>query len=109
MKLVEQFSQAFRYAMNKGFLLSNPMYDTVVPKSKKQDKVIRALEIEEQQRLTEFLMNSSTDEVPYKTAFLIEMYMGLRVGEVAALSKNDIDLMHNIIHVNKTMTRDGNR
>lgn len=106
MKLVEQFSQAFRYAMNKGFLLQNPMYDTVVPKSVRRNKVIRALEIEEQQKLTDYLMNASTVDVPYKTAFLIEMYMGLRVGEVAALQKSDIDLRRNIIHVNKTLTRD---
>ena len=26
-KIIEQFSQAFKYAMNKGFLLSNPMFD----------------------------------------------------------------------------------
>ena len=107
-KIIEQFSQAFRYAMNKGFLLTNPMYDTIVPKSIKQDKTIRALDIEEQQRLTQYLINSSTDDEPYKTAFLIEMYMGLRIGEVLALKKENINLMHNLIYVNNTMTRDEN-
>lgn len=107
-KIIEQFSQAFRYAMNKGFLFTNPMYDTIVPKSKKQDKVIRALNIEEQQKLTNYLMDSSIVDEPYKTAFLIEMYMGLRIGEVLALKKENIDLMHNLIYVNHTMTRDEN-
>ena len=107
-KIIEQFSQAFRYAMNKGFLLTNPMYDTIVPKSIKLDKTIRALDIEEQQRLTQYLINSSTDDEPYKTAFLIEMYMGLRIGEVLALKKENINLMHNLIYVNNTMTRDEN-
>lgn len=107
-KIIEQFSQAFRYAMNKGFLLLNPMYDTIVPKSEKSNKEIRALEIEEQQKLTDYLMNSSTEDVPYKTAFLIELYMGLRVGEVAALRKSNVDLKHNIIHISNTLTRDGN-
>lgn len=106
-KIVEQFSQAFRYAMNKGFLLTNPMFDIIVPKSTKQDKVIRALTIEEQQKFTEYLINSSTDFVPYKTAYLIELYMGLRIGEVLALKKENIDLLHNLIYVNHTMTRDG--
>ena len=107
MKLIEQFSQAFRYAMNKGFLLLNPMYDTIIPKSEKQNKEVRALDLEEQQKLTDFLMNSSTEDIPYKTSFLIEMYMGLRVGEVAALRKSNIDLRHNVIHVSNTLIRDG--
>ena len=107
-KIIEQFSQAFRYAMNKGFLLTNPMYDTIVPKSSKPDKVIRALDIDEQQKLTEYLMNTSTEDEPYRTAFLIELYMGLRIGEVLALHKNDIDLKRNVIYVRHTLTRDGN-
>ena len=107
-KIIEQFSQSFRYAMNKGFLLTNPMYDTVVPKSTKQDKVIRALDINEQQKLTKYLLNSLITDEPYKTAFLIEMYMGLRIGEVLALKKSNVDLMRNLIYVKNTMTRDGN-
>jgi len=106
-KIIEQFSQAFRYAMNKGFLITNPMYDTLVPKSTRPNKIIRALNIEEQQKLTDYLMNSSIDFEPYKTAFLIELYMGLRIGEVLALKKENVDLKHNLIYVNNTMTRDG--
>ena len=48
-KIIEQFSQAFKYAMNKDSLLLNPMYQTIVPKSTRQDKKIRALEINDQQ------------------------------------------------------------
>lgn len=107
-KIIEQFSKAFRYAMNKGFLMANPMYDTIVPKSTRQDKIIRALDIEEQQRLTNYLINSSPDFEPYKTAFLIEMYMGLRIGEALALKKEHINLHHNTIDINSTLTRDGN-
>lgn len=107
-KIVELFSQAFNYAMNKGFLLCNPMFDTITPKSTRTDKVIRALDIDEQQRLTEYLINSSTDDEPYKNAYLMEMYMGLRIGEAFALKKNDINLQKGIIHINRTITRDEN-
>lgn len=107
-KIVELFSQAFNYAMNKGFLLCNPMFDTITPKSTRKDKVIRALDLDEQQRLTDYLMNSSTDEEPYKNAYLLEMYMGLRIGEAFALKKNDIDLKKGIIHISRTITRDEN-
>ena len=105
-KIIEQFAQAFRYAMNKGFLLANPMYDIIIPKSTRPDKIIRALDIDEQQKLTTYLTNSSTDFEPYKTAFLISMFMGLRIGEVLSLKKEDINLHKNLIHVNKTMTKD---
>lgn len=107
-KIIEQFSQAFRYAMNKGFLLSNPMYDIIVPKSIREDKEIRALEIDEQQKLTDYLINSNTIDEPYKNVFLIEMYMGLRIGEVLALKKENIDLRRNLIFVKPTMYRDEN-
>lgn len=107
-KIVEQFSQAFRYAMNKGFLLQNPMYDIIVPKSKKEDKEIRALDVYEQKELTEYLINSSNIDIPYKTAFLIEMYMGLRIGEVLALNKKNVNLKGNYIHVEPNMIRDEN-
>lgn len=107
MKFVELFSQAFRYGMNKGLLLNNPMSDIIVSKSTRPDKIIRALNIDEQQRLTDYLMDSSIVDEPYKNAFLIEMYMGLRIGEVLALKKENINLMRNLIYVNHTMTRDG--
>lgn len=102
-KIVELFSQAFNYAMNKGFLLCNPMFDTVTPRSTRKDKVIRALDIYEQQRLTEYLISSSTDNEPYKNAYLIEMYMGLRIGEVFALKKSDINLQKGIIHTSHSL------
>ena len=107
-KIYEQYSQAFKYAMDKGYIARNPMIDVVKPKSNKKDKVVRALEVEEQQVLTDFLVNKSLKECPYKNAFLIQMYMGLRIGEVLALQNMDIDLKHNLLRVDKTLTTDKN-
>ncbi len=105
-KLTEQFTQAFRYALNKGYITKNPMIDIVKPKSKKPTKIVRALELEEQQLFTNYLMNMSVAEEPFKVAYLMEMYMGLRIGEVLALRSTDIDLRKNLIHINKTLTTD---
>ena len=107
-KIYEQYSQAFKYAMDKGYIARNPMIDVVKPKSNKKDKVVRALEVEEQQLLTDFLVNKSLKECPYKNAFLIQMYMGLRIGEALALQNMDIDLKHNLLRVDKTLTTDKN-
>ena len=106
-KIIEQFSQAFTYAMNKGFLIQNPMCDTIVPKSTKEDKEVRSLDIYEQRQLTDYLKNTSIVDEPYKNAFLIEMYMGLRIGEILALNKNNVNLRSNFIHVEPNMIRDG--
>lgn len=105
-KLTEQFTQAFRYALNKGYITKNPMIDIVKPKSKKPTKIVRALELDEQQLFTNYLMNTSVAEEPFKVAYLMEMYMGLRIGEVLALRSTDIDLRKNLIHINKTLTTD---
>ena len=107
-KIVEQFKQAFTLALNKGYLVRNPMIDVVKPKSTKEKRIVRALETEEQQTLTNYLMNVPITEEPYKVAYLIDMYLGLRIGEVLALRNTDINLNKNLISVNKTLTRDRN-
>ena len=105
-KIKEQFTQAFKESMNKGYITRNPMYDVIRPKSNKERKNVRALEIEEQQALTNYLMRVPVTDVPFKVAYLIEMYLGLRIGEVLALRNTDINLQKNLITVNKTLTTD---
>ncbi len=107
-KIYEQISQAFNFAINRGYIIRNPLMDVVKPKSMKKDKVVRAMEIEEQQKFTEYLESKTIKEEPYKNVFLIQMFMGLRVGEALALRYGDIDLRKNIINVNKTLTKDKN-
>lgn len=107
-KIYEQFTQSYQFALNKGYITKNPLVDVIKPKSLKADKVVRALEIEEQQFLTDYLLNRTIEEEPYKNVFLIQMYMGLRVGEALALRNSDIDLKHNLINITKTITTDKN-
>lgn len=107
-KIYEQISQAFNFAINRGYIIRNPLMDVVKPKSMKKDKVVRAMEIEEQQKFTEYLESKTIKEEPYKNIFLIQMFMGLRVGEALALRYGDIDLKKNVINVNKTLTKDKN-
>lgn len=105
-KIKHQFSQAFKYAFEMGYIIQNPMINVIEPKSEKLPKVIRALEIEEQQMLTSYLMNIPTINEPYKVAYLIQLYAGLRIGEALALQNSDIDLDKNLIHISKTLTFD---
>lgn len=107
-KIYFQFKNAFEYCLNKGYIHQNPMYETVKPKSKKEDKVFRALEVEEQKALTDYLLSTNLYDTPYKNVFLIQLYMGLRVGEALALKNSDIDLKRRILSVNRTLTTDRN-
>lgn len=102
-KVHEQFTQAFSYAIKKGYIMKNPMLDVIKPKSLKKDKIVRALTVEEQQQFTKYLVQVSPKEEPYKNVFLLQMYMGMRVGEALALSNQDIDLKRNTIKVEKTL------
>ena len=103
-KFHEQFKQAFDYAEKKGYLVKNPMTDFIKPKSRKKDKIVRALTIEEQQLFTEYLLKQNIEDFRYRNVLLIQMYMGLRIGEALALRKSDIDLKNNLMHVKRTIT-----
>ncbi len=105
-KIYEQFKQNYKYAQDKGYITKNPLIDVIKPKSQKETKQVRALELEEQQQFTNYLMNIPVEQEPYKVAYLIEMYLGLRIGEVLALRNSDINLMKNLVRVNKTLTTD---
>ena len=56
------------------------MNDVIKPKSLKEDKEVRALTVEEQQAFTNYLMNMDLSQCKYRNIYLIQMYMGLRVG-----------------------------
>lgn len=105
-KIYEQFVQAYRRAEIKKYVTYNPMYEVIKPKSNKQTKVVEALEINVQKAFTEYLNKVSIEEQPHKNIFLIQMYMGLRIGEVLALSKENIDFKKKVLYVKRTLTND---
>lgn len=107
-KVYGQFSQVFKVAMNKGYIMRNPMDNVIRPISQKQDKKVRAFTIDEQQAFTDYLLSKDLKECKYRNVFLIQMYMGLRVSEALALTMNDIDLKYKRINVHRTLTTDEN-
>lgn len=105
-KIFEMLKSACNRAIKKKIILENPMDEVIKPNSRVQTKDIRALTMEEQSKFTEYLKMVSVSEEKYKVCFLLEMYMGLRVGEALALQKQDIDLKNGYIKINKTLTKD---
>ena len=79
-KLYEQFNQAFEYAMQNKYIKDNPMYDVIKPKSIKKDKEVRALTIDEQKELSEYLFNTSINDEKYKK--VIKLYKNNSFGVI---------------------------
>lgn len=77
------------------------------PRSDKRDKVVESLSVEDQKKLIEYLNTYQPYAYRncYKLQLMIEMYSGLRMGEINALRLQDIDLKKNVICVHGTITR----
>lgn len=101
-----------RKAFNKAVLLSilpsspfNIEGLIIKPKSKNKTKTIESLTIEEQMT---FLNKLNESHNKYKSIFVIAIFTGMRVGEILALKKGDIDLEKKIINISRTVTKDKN-
>lgn len=105
-KLYQQLGTTFKVAINKGYLMRNPMINVLKPKSDKEDRKVRALTVEEQQMFTDYLLNKELKDCKYKNVYLIQMFMGLRISEALALTTHDIDLKAKRIYVKRTLTKD---
>ncbi len=105
-KLYHLLGSTFKVAINKGYMLRNPMINVLKPKSDKMNRPVRALTFEEQQLFTEYLMNRDVSNCKYKNVYLIQMFMGLRVSEVLALTMHDVDLKDKKIRVKRTLSKD---
>ncbi len=106
-KIYRLIKKTFRIAVSDRLITYNPMDNESVykPKSNKIDKSVEALTIEEHKKLMNVLNNM---EHKYKSIILLQLYTGMRIGEVLALSTTDINYKTNTIEIRKTLTRDEN-
>ena len=107
-KLHLQIKQAFKEGVRRGFITDNIMeiHEIRRPKSNKPTKKVRGLTEEEQKLFTEALENYPIPKhgQNYKRQLLIELYTGMRMGEINALAPEDIDFNRSLIHVHKTVS-----
>lgn len=106
-KIYRLINKTFKIAVSDRLILFNPMENESInkPKSDIPNKSIEALTLEEHKKLLEAL---EKQEHKYKYIILLQLYTGMRIGEVLALSIKDIDYKNNTITINKTLTRDEN-
>lgn len=92
---------AFEYACDMEYIDENPCVR--VHRSKDEPKKIEAFTVDEQ-RAIESEIARSDDKRLY--GILLCLYTGLRIGELLALTWDDIDLKRGVVNVNKTVYRE---
>ena len=89
---------AFKQAVRNKLMYENITENVILPK--KEEREIRVLTCEEQDLLTDTLVESYVGR-----ALLFSLYTGLRRGEALALTWDDFDEVERTISVNKTLSR----
>lgn len=110
-KIYQLLGQAFRRAIDRRYIIENPMLKEEVkkPKSDKKTKIVEALSVDEEKKLIEVLSNQEKDH-KYRNIILLMLFTGLRIGEALALKYNNIKENINAPYflVDDTLTRDDN-
>lgn len=99
--------KSFKIAYSRRIIIYNIMEDETLTKpiSKIKPKKVEALTTDEEKHLEKVLLSKGHI---YHTILLVQLYTGMRIGEVLALSRDCIDLKNNTLTVYRTITRDGN-
>ena len=107
-KIHSMIKTAFRIAFDSRLIEVNFMTrdDMRCPKSDRQDKKVRGLTEKEQALLVQTIMEHKVPENrnDYRLQLLIELYSGMRMGEINALRRRDIDFEAGFIHVRSTIS-----
>lgn len=98
-------NKAFSIANNRRITNYNVMQDVdlVKPVSNKQVKKVIALTDEEEKRLLQAL---EIKDSPYKNIVKLQLATGMRIGEVLARRRQDIDFTNHTMNIDNTITYD---
>ena len=106
-KVYREVRDAYKYAVRRGIIYRNLIEDVPRPKSVIATKKVSALTVSEQQKLVSVLHGPERQSVySYIIAFML--CTGMRIGEVLALDRRDINLKERRILVKRSLTRDEN-
>lgn len=110
-KIWDQLNLGFNYAVELNIIEKNPLNKVITlkkPKSRKKEKDVVAFKPEDRRIIEEYLKNyrPPNNRSYFCPQLLIQLYTGLRVGEVNALTPNDVDFKNKVIHVTKAISED---
>lgn len=104
-KIYRLIKKAFDIAYSDKLIQYNIMQNIGLkkPKSQIKEKKVEALTLEEQKKL-EDVLNSTNSK--YNDILLLQLFTGMRMGEVLGLKRGDINLKENTICIQRTVTQD---
>lgn len=100
-------NSGFKKAILEEFIAKNPMDKILKPISSQRNSKIKSFNISEEKKLIQYLHSSNTD-INLSNIILLSLFTGMRIGEIGALTFDDIDFKNKKIIVSKTLTRDIN-
>lgn len=105
-KTYDALNKCFKYCCNKKHRIIeyNPLDDFNRPKSNKVDRKVTAFTVDEEMAFIE-VMNNKEKNNPYRYQMLLMLYTGMRMGEINALTVNDINFNFQTIRIRRTITR----
>lgn len=108
-KIWRLLNKTFRIAISRRKIIFNPMEDEILSKpiSFKETIKVEALTIKEEKKLRKILNNQEQNH-KYRNIVLLQLDTGMRIGEVLARSKDNIDLKNNTLLIDSTLTKDKN-
>lgn len=95
-------NQVFEYAIKSGYITKNPMDAVIMPKrppKKREDNYYT------KQELNEFLTFVKQNRPKLYPLFRLLAYSGMRIGELLALTWDDIDLEASTVSITKTLSK----
>lgn len=108
-KIWRLLNKTFKIAISRRKIMYNPMDTETLTKpiSIKEIKKVESLTISEQKKL-EKILDTTERNHKYRNAIKLQLLTGMRIGEVLARSKKDIDFKSNSFIINNTLTHDKN-
>ncbi|MGL6202154.1 MAG: tyrosine-type recombinase/integrase [Lachnospiraceae bacterium] len=91
-------SAALQSAKEYGYHFENPCEGTRLPKPEKREAKVLTLE---QQKMLEEAARQNKNGLP----IVLALYSGMRVGEICALTWEDVDFENKVVNVTKTIRR----
>lgn len=101
-KMYQLLGAVFKHALKQGVISDNPIEDIKRPKSEQEQIPVRALTVDEQNHLVDVLLS---EDVQYSEIMLISLYSGMRIGEICALSVEDVNFAKSTVFIHRTVSR----
>lgn len=109
-KNYQQINKCYKYARQHDLVKENLIEKFQIhrPKSKKVKKIVKPYTEEEMKKFIEAVQNYKfkNGSLNYKNQLLLMLYTGMRMGEINALTINDIDITNKTIRIKNTITHD---